>query len=287
MNTEELPQTTDGLQDAEQEFFAAPAGLQQQERRSSQLVRFDMEEANMAYTQPDPSNFTRAGLKGSLSGSIINSESSAHGSNDRLHRRRTLYLIRHGEAEHNVLEKQAQDQAKQEAETLGLSPDETWERMEEARKAVLLDAGLRDAALTDQGRQQAREAAARLEQIVAEGKAHPPTEAMCSPLSRCLETCQIILENYEIQAHIRNELQERQTLYPPDTPKTLEELMQSGITRNDSRFIFNMDSVSPEHAEEEAKCRESKEMLRERASQLFDLLMKMEHRHVLVVSHKG
>ena len=28
-------------------------------------------------------------------------------------------------------------------------------------------------------------------------------------------------------------------------------------------------------------------MLRERASQLFDMLMEMEHRHVLVVSHKG
>ena len=33
--------------------------------------------------------------------------------------------------------------------------------------------------------------------------------------------------------------------------------------------------------------RESKQMLRERASKLFDLLLEMEHLHLLLVSHKG
>ena len=32
---------------------------------------------------------------------------------------------------------------------------------------------------------------------------------------------------------------------------------------------------------------ESKTQLRERAGQLFDVLMEMTHRHVLIVSHKG
>ena len=234
-----------------------------------------------------------------------------------LHRRRTLYLIRHGEAVHNVLEKDAQQKAKAEAMKLGLSKEETWQMMEEARKAVLEDASLRDAPLTDHGREQARLAASTLEQLVAEGKAHPPTEAMCSPLTRCLDTCQILLQNYEVRAHVRQELQERQTLYPPDTPKPLEELIDSLRTKslrsvsddekdddddddnskssksssNDTtgHFILNADDwkTTPEDAEQEAQGRESKEMLRERASQLFDMLMEMEHRHILVVSHKG
>jgi broad specificity phosphatase PhoE len=239
----------------------------------------------------------QTGMINSGMGSMV---SSAHG----LHRRRTLYLIRHGEATHNVLEKAAQDKARAEAMELGLSPAETHEMMEEARKAVLTDASLRDAPLTDEGRKQAREAAALLEQMVSEGKAHPPTEAMCSPLTRCLQTCQILLQQYEIRAHVRLELQERQTLYPPDTPKPLNELMKKIRTESfneegidggqDSncspgRFILNEKDwkTSAEDAEEEAQCRESKEMLRERASQLFDMLLEMEHRHVLVVSHKG
>jgi broad specificity phosphatase PhoE len=298
----------------------------------SSIVRFDME--GMAYTDTDPrankitTNYQKlkssrqlsvsgAGDDGgdddaqrsSLESSLITNKqidlSSSMTSSRGLHRRRTLYLIRHGEAEHNVLEKAAQDTAKAEAEKLGLSPSETWERMEEARKAVLDDVKLRDARLTEKGREQARAAATKLERIVAEGKAHPPTEAMCSPLTRCLETCQILLENYQIRAHIRQELQERQTLYPPDTPKPLHELISSISTDdlkgagdvNDNnnnttsvgRFVLNKDDwkTSPEDAEVEAQCRESKEMLRERASQLFDILMEMEHRHVLVVSHKG
>ena len=46
-----------------------------------------------------------------------------------LHRRRTLYLIRHGEAEHNVLEAIAQKKAKEEAQKLNLSSEETLKRM--------------------------------------------------------------------------------------------------------------------------------------------------------------
>jgi hypothetical protein len=95
-----------------------------------------------------------------------------------LHRRRTLYLVRHGEAVHNVLEAKAQAQAKAEAQARNLSPEETQELMEERRKAVLEDTSLRDAPLTDNGREQARKCAARLQQLIDEGKTHPPTEAM-------------------------------------------------------------------------------------------------------------
>jgi broad specificity phosphatase PhoE len=185
------------------------------------------------------------------------------------------------------LEAEAQKAAKLEAAELGLSPEETFERMETARKAVLDDKSLRDAPLTDKGRQQAYHASQELQKIIDEGKILPPTEAMCSPLTRCLETTKIVMENTNIMsAHIRPELTERKTQLPPDTPRPLDELLF--ITNEDDRFVVNhCENLSPQKAEDEATCRESKEMLRERASRMFDLLMEMEHRHVLVVSHKG
>jgi broad specificity phosphatase PhoE len=220
-----------------------------------------------------------------LSNSICDSLDSGDSSLN-LHRRRTLYLIRHGEAKHNVLEAKAQKAAKEEAEKLNLSPEETWERMEEARKSVLNDKSLRDAPLTDRGREQAREASRRLKEMVANSKIHPPTEAMCSPLSRCLETCRILLEDGDLKTYIRPEIAERRTLYPPDKPKPAKQLLR--CTRNDDRFsIVNLEQLRPEMINDEAMARESKEMLRERANDMFDLLMEHKHRHVLVVSHKG
>ena len=195
-----------------------------------------------------------------------------------LHRPRTLYLIRHGEAEHNVLEAKAQKKAEAEAQKLSLSSEETLERMEEARKSVLNDVSLSDAPLTERGRQQAKEASRKLKEMIDINKIHHPTEAMCSPLSRCLETCKILLEDSDLKAHVRPEISERRTMYPPDKPKPLDELQS--YTRDDGRFLIG-------HNENLNLETESKEMLRTRANKLFHLLMECKHRHVLIVSHKG
>lgn len=138
-----------------------------------------------------------------------------------VHRRRTLYLVRHGEAVHNVLEAKAQETARLESQSMNLSKEETHARMEAQRQAILQDPSLRDARLTDKGRQQARDCGKRLQELIDQGLTHPPTEAMVSPLARTLETCQLILDsvNPDIKAHIRPELQERQTHFPPDTPR--------------------------------------------------------------------
>ena len=202
-----------------------------------------------------------------------------------LHRRRTLYLVRHGEAIHNVLEAKAQAQALIEAQELQLSDEDTKALMEERRKAVLHDVTLRDAPLTDNGRQQAFECGKKLQKLIDEGLVHPPTEAMVSPLHRTLETCEILLDtvNPDIKAHIRPEIQERITLLPPDTVRQRDSLFRC-MEDNNGRFIMNF---TDRDVQEECKARESQEMLRERAAKLFHLLMEMEHRHLLVVSHKG
>ncbi len=201
-----------------------------------------------------------------------------------LHRRRTLYLVRHGEAVHNVLEAQAQAQARIEAQALNFTEEETLALMEERRKAVLTDTTLQDAPLTDKGREQARECGKRLQQLIGDGRTHPPTEAMVSPLHRTLETCEILLDTVtpDIKAHIRPELQERKTQLPPDTARSRSSLFH--CLQEDQRFIMKF---TEEDVDDECKARESQEMLRQRASKLFHLLMEMEHRHLLIVSHKG
>lgn len=218
-----------------------------------------------------------------------------------LHRRRTLYLVRHGEALHNVQEAAAQEAARQQCEALGLSREETYAKMEEARQNVLKDASLKDAPLTEKGRQQAVECAQRLQQIIQQGHLPPPSEAMVSPLTRTLETCDILLDGVQferndprtcIKAHVRPELQERQTQYPPDTARSRQSIFRYSKEKDNfsiSKFNFNVPyyEVTDKDIEQESQVRESKEMLRERASKLFDLLLEMEHCHVLIVSHKG
>lgn len=213
-----------------------------------------------------------------------------HQTSSGLHRRRTLYFIRHGEALHNVRETEAQEQARLEAEALHLSPEETRQKMEASRQAVLQDASLRDAPLTERGRQQARECGQQLQALIDNGTIHPPTEAMVSPLTRTLQTCHIILETLQpdVKAHIREELQERQTQYPPDRAQSMRSIFQ--YSQANDRFVMdNIETkvLSKSDADEEAKVRESKEMLRERASMLFDLVMEMHHRHIMIVGHKG
>lgn len=202
-----------------------------------------------------------------------------------LHRRRTLYLVRHGEAVHNVLEAKAQAQALVEAQELQLSEEDTKALMEERRKAVLHDISLRDAPLTENGRQQAFECGKKLQKLIDERRVHAPTEAMVSPLHRTLETCEILLDtvNPAIKAHIRPEIQERITLLPPDTVRRRDSLFRC-MEDNSGRFIMNF---TDRDVQEECKARESQEMLRERAAKMFHLLMEMEHRHLLIVSHKG
>jgi broad specificity phosphatase PhoE len=230
-----------------------------------------------------------------------------------IHHRRTLFLVRHGEALHNVQEVKTQELARQKALESGLSKEETLHKMEEARKAVLKD----PAPLTQLGRQQAEEAGRTLVKIVEEGTAPAPTEAMVSPLSRCLDTADIILKQHHnnlvedenggkedgegiptegprisrrrstMLVHIRPELRERQTQYPPDTPQTPDQLYhwtEQRVTHlSGGGYRFHAKALTGHDLAVE----ESRTQLRERARKLFDVLMELNHRHVLIVSHKG
>lgn len=195
-----------------------------------------------------------------------------------------LYLIRHGEAEHNILEKAAKKQALKECLEEGLTENDplTISRVEKARKDVLNNESLRDACLSPAGRQQAIEARYKLEQILssnstATGEKLPtPNYVVVSPLTRTLETCDLIFPNNHNSIHVRDELAERHTGKPPDTrtsdvssllrrhPEFLRYSMTRIINENDGNVhAYLQDDFQlmeeKEKAEEEEEVKEEEE----------------------------
>lgn len=126
-----------------------------------------------------------------------------------------VYLIRHGEASHNVLEKTAQRRAKEQAEAKGLSPEQVQECMEQARIAVLTDESLRDASLSEQGRHDAERARHQLNDLARHHGLSLPSKVLVSPLTRTLETADLIFPSHGA-IQVREEIVERKTGKPCD-----------------------------------------------------------------------
>jgi broad specificity phosphatase PhoE len=98
-------------------------------------------------------------MNGLILASNASTRSISNGDDDR--RTYTLYLLRHGEAAHNIQEKVAMKRALENSLTDGLKADspEARRRMEEARQAVLEDKSFFDAPLSEKGERES--AAAR------------------------------------------------------------------------------------------------------------------------------
>jgi len=216
----------------------------------------------------------------------------------------TLYLLRHGEAAHNVLEKAAAEQARRAALAEGYAADsaETRRRTEKARRSVLDDATLLDSPLTEEGKEQARRARRTVEELRARLPA--PTAVYVSPLQRALQTAAIAFPGYSDSVHVRLELQERQTGKPCDTRKPTASIdARSSFAKFSTNRLHHADVVSQlesmklgtgegeEESDQSVITRkveeEEKEMVRRRAKKVFDLLTEMDHKVVCVVSHKG
>lgn len=162
-----------------------------------------------------------------------------------------VYLIRHGEAEHNILEKRAMKAAQQSSlEEDGLPEDhpETQRRVDEARQSVLNDESLRDARLSDVGRREAEKARDLLQKIIREGdgdsvrhrttgreKLSAPSYILVSPLTRTLETADILFPGH-CEIHVREDLEERRTGKPPDMRSSVAAL---GKRNSFQRFSMN------------------------------------------------
>jgi broad specificity phosphatase PhoE len=207
----------------------------------------------------------------------------------------TLFLIRHGEASHNVLEKMAKEEALQQALSEGLKADDdlTKERMELARQRVLLDDNLFDAPLSDLGKEEASRARDALASLSNAQNLPFPEEILVSPLTRTLETANLVFP-YHANVHVREELRERCTGKPPDTRSPTDQL-RSRISF--SRFSMDRleemaESAALHHSQqhwEKQKKEENKSMLRERTRQLFRLLAECPptQKSIAVVTHKA
>ena len=157
-----------------------------------------------------------------------------------------MFLVRHGEAAHNIKEREAKMRAKQMSVKEGLSADDpvTLERMESARKSVLADETLRDAKLSEKGREEAQEAHEKLQMILSEHPELPrPSYVVVSPLTRTLETCDIIFPDHN-DIHVRSAIAERKTLKPPDTRSHVSQLSQRKSFQHFSMNELRVESMN-------------------------------------------
>jgi broad specificity phosphatase PhoE len=228
----------------------------------------------------------------------------------------TLFLIRHGEASHNIEEKIASEKAKDEAIQDGLSLDdsELLRRMEQARVQVLDDPRLFDAPLTDRGREEAVQCQAQLQSLGA--KFSRPTQVLVSPLQRALQTADLVFPDHT-SIHVRDELRERMTGHACDTRnhshalRKRKSFQRFSMRRLQLGSILHRRSMPPVVMNDEDEdsieldvrsvtnaghlmssaptlnASEDSTKLRERTKLLFDMLLESEDTSIAVVSHKG
>ena len=215
----------------------------------------------------------------------------------------TLYLIRHGEALHNMMEKLAREQAKKEAEAKGLPPEEVELLVKAAQVAVLENATLFDAPLSAVGEEEAHGARQVMKELHAKGLPEP-AEVLVSPLQRAMQTANIIFPDCD-NIHVREDLRERKTGRACDLRQSAEVLAQRGSFARFSMVNLRMLShtkcmleelrgmklkdISEDDfgvVEEENKVEESP-MLRGRTKRLARLLMDSDHRVIAIVTHKA
>jgi broad specificity phosphatase PhoE len=300
--------------------------LGKQESMYGQLVAFDDDDEDEESSEAPPCL-----PAGKVVAEDDHDENNSNSSNqDRDDQEILLYLIRHGEAEHNIEEKKAMEEAKRMAvEEEGLAEDDpiVTERIEEARKAVLCDEMLRDAKLSAQGRKEAKQARDKLQALIQEDNGlDQPDYVLVSPLTRTLETCDIIFPDND-NIHVRDEIAERRTGKPPDTRSSVHRLtlrpsfqrfsmeqLQDGarnpkFTRRSSSGIDdNKPSIQQQHKIarsisqpeiflmsdelfrnelDDSFSEEDKVELRKRTEDLFALLCASNSFSVAVVTHKG
>jgi len=203
----------------------------------------------------------------------------------------TLYLVRHGEAAHNIREAAAKEEAASAGEHLGLARDsmESKDMQEKARQDVLNDASLYDAPLSGQGKADATAARRVIEDWIKQGMS-PPTCAVVSPLQRALTTTNMVFPRIPgHHVHVREALRERRTGKPCDeaSPSNSKRMSFKKMSWVHLRVGSASSLLDAPHASVEGK-----EALRVRTAHLVGVLLELRetrggHSTIGIVSHKG
>lgn len=106
----------------------------------------------------------------------------------------TLYFVRHAEALHNQLEKEAEAAALALAVSQGHDPDSVYSKQaqEDARKSILESDAIGDPPLLELGFEEARKAKRTLEQLISTYDLPHVQEVWVSPLQRTMQTAATI-----------------------------------------------------------------------------------------------
>jgi broad specificity phosphatase PhoE len=202
---------------------------------------------------------------------------SASSHNKKRIRHQVVYLVRHAEAAHNIMEKQAI----QEAIAKGIHGKEEHE---EARRAVLNHESLRDAPLSQEGNLQVMRKSRSLTMLSTLGgsKYSSPTLVLVSPLRRALMTAtKLFPQKQHVPKFVALEiLREKRTGFAADERSSVEILEKefphvdfSDLRRNDRPAIL----AGEDNAAVRAR---GKAFLEGTFSQL-------EEESVALVTHKG
>mmetsp|Transcript_8259 Transcript_8259/g.23667 ORF Transcript_8259/g.23667 Transcript_8259/m.23667 type:complete len:326 (-) Transcript_8259:106-1083(-) len=150
----------------------------------------------------------------------------------------TLYLIRHGEAIHNIEERHARSVSRKVLTELGLNEgEETYEEIAKAARVnVLQSPRLHDAPLSDYGQLEAQGARERMKTAVAQRGLPMAEVVFVSPLQRALKTAAIIYEGHP-DIRVVDELRERQTGLPCDE-RSSARMMRKRSTFQDMMWSF-------------------------------------------------
>jgi len=173
--------------------------------------------------------------------------------------RKTIHIIRHGQAIHNV---------KREKVGHGCSCP--------AQTCPYVDSSLLDPPLTNLGKTQAR----AVNKYLSENNIHIDC-AMVSPLYRTVQTLAIVLEGEHLE-HIpifcKEELREQHGVHHCDKRGNLQRLKQE-YPRIDYSEVTEEDGLWREEK------REEREEMEERSRRMLEHLKLSSHRHFLIVSH--
>jgi len=209
--------------------------------------------------------------------------SSPHASIQAMPVRRTVYLVRHGEAMHNIEERHAKKRASEEAEGLGHSKgDEAHKAMcEAARVAVLENEEFRDASLSEAGIREAIICEEQLQKLAKTLGLKQPGEVLVSPLQRTLQTASAMFPKHE-KVCVCELLRERRTGRPCDDshPSTAQD---PSFANMDWWSLMNPLTPLPE----QGTVVEDVAMLRRRTGQLADVLHECSEETICIITHKG
>ena len=153
-----------------------------------------------------------------------------------------LYAVRHGEALHNICEREASESVERAMTNREGACDATVMRdaKDAARKAALLEPSLHDAPLSDAGKDGALVARTTLGGLFDSGFP-TPTLVLSSPLQRALQTAALIFPEHG-DVRVREELRERRTGLPCDERSSVVTMSKR---RSFSRMRFSMVPPSP------------------------------------------